>query len=38
MFAKNISDSDIIHEVNIIGKANIICRRQTSFKKASFVR
>ena len=33
MFAKNISDRDIIHEVNIIGIANIICRRQTSLKK-----
>ena len=33
MFAKIISDSDTIHEVNIISDSDIICRRQTSLKK-----
>ena len=38
MFALNIGGADLIHTVNIIGRASIICRRQTSFKKPWFVR
>ena len=37
MFAINVAKPRIIREANIIGVANIICRRQTSFKKRTFV-
>ncbi len=33
MFAIMCRQAHIIRETNIIGAANIICRRQTSFKK-----
>ena len=34
---KTLGEADIISAGNIIGAANIICRRQTSFKKRAFV-
>lgn len=34
---KALVEAVIIHKVNIIGIAIIICRRQTSFKKTTFV-
>ena len=34
MFATNIGEADIISEGNIISESCIICRRQTSMKKA----
>ena len=34
MFAPMCRQAHIIREANIIGGANIICRRQTSLKKA----
>ena len=34
---QNVAKSRIISVSVIIGKANIICRRQTSFKKRTFV-
>ena len=37
MFAQKHQQSGIIHQVSIIGIANIICHRQTSFKKTAFV-
>lgn len=38
MFAIMYRQVHIIHEVNIIGAAYIICQRQTSLEKATFVR
>ena len=37
MFAPMCPQAHIIRVANIIGAANIICRRQTSLKKAPFV-
>jgi len=37
MFAIMCRQAHIIRAANIIGVANIICRRQTSFKKRTFV-
>ena len=37
MFAIMYRQVHIIHEVNIIGAAYIICQRQTSLKKRTFV-
>ena len=37
MFAPNVAQPHIISDSVIIGAANIICRRQTSFKKVPFV-
>ena len=37
MFALMCPQAHIISVRDIIGKTNIICRRQTSFKKATFV-
>ena len=37
MFAITCRKAHIIREANIIDEVNIICRRQTSFKKRTFV-